>query len=470
MTVISALPASRASTVAPAASATTQPGAFASILQGILTADASVGAALGGDTPTGDDLAAPATARAEAPMSWPGDHPASEPTADHNGTPAPTDATAPLPASLPSVPTDPALAAAVPAPTAQTPASTGPGSDARNDPAAAVPASLTPEPVTPTSPSRIDNAVDSAQPTSGPTTSPGQALDSPRPLHDPAALASAAVTTSRPAPASLVPTRPATATATSATTTTTTDVGTPSQPTAPATDSAARPLTTAVPVGVPPIAATRGASPAAPAPIAPTAFPDAEAGAVPPATFQPAEATTSVPSPTLTATSHAEPAPAPVPAVSPTASPAPTTATTPPGPAPAPPAQPLNAQLAQPLFSLAGARPGEHVMTVQVTPENLGPVTVRAVINVDGIQIELFSPSDSGREALRQILTDLRRDLAGSGMSASLDLSSKDAQDNSHERAPLHEPPRDETPAAAPVAERRSAQPADTTTTLDITI
>jgi flagellar hook-length control protein FliK len=76
------------------------------------------------------------------------------------------------------------------------------------------------------------------------------------------------------------------------------------------------------------------------------------------------------------------------------------------------------------VFSLASAAPGEHVVTISVTPENLGPVTVRAHITGEGIRVELFAPTDLAREALRVILPDLRRDLAGTGLSAQLDLSS----------------------------------------------
>jgi flagellar hook-length control protein FliK len=126
--------------------------------------------------------------------------------------------------------------------------------------------------------------------------------------------------------------------------------------------------------------------------------------------------------------------------------------------------------LAQPLFSLAGARTGEHVMTVQVTPDNLGPVTVRAVIGGDDIRIELFSPSDGGRDALRQILTDLRRDLAGGGLAASLDLSSKNEPGSSEERTPLREAPRSGAAAPEPVIEQRSDPPSTATTTLDVTV
>ncbi|MEJ1116552.1 flagellar hook-length control protein FliK [Paenarthrobacter sp. CCNWLY172] len=84
--------------------------------------------------------------------------------------------------------------------------------------------------------------------------------------------------------------------------------------------------------------------------------------------------------------------------------------------------QPLTPQLAAPLFSLASAAPGEHVMTLRVSPEDLGPLTVRAHIDGTGVRIELFAPGDAGREAVRHVLPELRRGLEDSG--ASLSLSS----------------------------------------------
>lgn len=86
---------------------------------------------------------------------------------------------------------------------------------------------------------------------------------------------------------------------------------------------------------------------------------------------------------------------------------------------------PLVAQLAKPIFTLSSAAGGEHTLTVKVVPENLGPVTVRAHIGPDGLRVELFAPSDLGRESLRSILPDLRRDLADQGLPATLDLSSQ---------------------------------------------
>ncbi|MFC0486977.1 flagellar hook-length control protein FliK [Sinomonas atrocyanea] len=96
-------------------------------------------------------------------------------------------------------------------------------------------------------------------------------------------------------------------------------------------------------------------------------------------------------------------------------------------PPPAAPPQGFADQLSRPVATLAQAGPGEHLMTVKVTPENLGPVTVQARIGADGVRIELFAPTDAGRAAVHSVLADLRRDLAGTGLGASLDLSQRGA-------------------------------------------
>lgn len=62
-------------------------------------------------------------------------------------------------------------------------------------------------------------------------------------------------------------------------------------------------------------------------------------------------------------------------------------------------------------------------MTLQVSPEDLGPLTVRAYIDAAGVRIELFAPGDAGREAIRGILPELRKELADAGFGASLDVS-----------------------------------------------
>ena len=85
----------------------------------------------------------------------------------------------------------------------------------------------------------------------------------------------------------------------------------------------------------------------------------------------------------------------------------------------------LQAQVAGPIFTLAAAGNGEHVMTVDITPENLGPITVRAHVGAEGVRVELFAPSDIARDALRAILPDIRRDMGGAGLGSNLDLSSQ---------------------------------------------
>jgi flagellar hook-length control protein FliK len=114
------------------------------------------------------------------------------------------------------------------------------------------------------------------------------------------------------------------------------------------------------------------------------------------------------------------------PAVVPVAVPA----ATPPAAVPVPVPQGFAAQLARPVFTLASAGMGEHSMTVAVNPENLGPVTVQAHISPAGIRVELFAANADGRDVLRQILPDLKRDLAGAGLNASLDLSSGNHPDS----------------------------------------
>jgi flagellar hook-length control protein FliK len=97
---------------------------------------------------------------------------------------------------------------------------------------------------------------------------------------------------------------------------------------------------------------------------------------------------------------------------------------------PVPVPQGFAAQLVRPVFTLASAGKGEHSVTVAVNPENLGPVTVQAHISPAGIRVELFAANADGRDVLRQILPDLKRDLAGAGLNASLDLSSGNQPDS----------------------------------------
>lgn len=93
--------------------------------------------------------------------------------------------------------------------------------------------------------------------------------------------------------------------------------------------------------------------------------------------------------------------------------------------------RPLATQIADQLEArfpaLRAAGPGTHVLTMRVEPEHFGPVRVVAHIGTDGVRIELLGGTDAARDALRQALPDLRRDLAGVGLSAELDLGHRSA-------------------------------------------
>ena len=171
-------------------------------------------------------------------------------------------------------------------------------------------------------------------------------------------------------------------------------------------------------------------TPHAPAGAAPTAAPrtldpaalDASSDA---AAAAPPAGASSTPAPAPASTGATGDALAPPPAVGST--PPPTTVAAAATPAAVPAARPvLLPQLSAPVVSLAQAPDGDHSLTLTVSPENLGPVTVRAHISGGAIHIELHAPNDLGREALRAILVDLRRDLAAAAPHASLMLSTSD--------------------------------------------
>ncbi|NCT92648.1 flagellar hook-length control protein FliK [Cellulomonas sp. APG4] len=106
---------------------------------------------------------------------------------------------------------------------------------------------------------------------------------------------------------------------------------------------------------------------------------------------------------------------------------APTAETSAPSAPSGPPAQAAEAkaladQLGVRLAALRTAAQGEHVLTLRVDPESMGPVKVVAHIGADGVRIELLGGTDQAREALRAALPDLRRDLVAAGLSPDLEL------------------------------------------------
>lgn len=79
---------------------------------------------------------------------------------------------------------------------------------------------------------------------------------------------------------------------------------------------------------------------------------------------------------------------------------------------------PLHRQLLGPIATLAAGPNGERTLSVNIAPEALGPITVRAHLGEHGIRMELSAPTDAGREALRAMLPELRRELAATGSGA----------------------------------------------------
>jgi flagellar hook-length control protein FliK len=81
-------------------------------------------------------------------------------------------------------------------------------------------------------------------------------------------------------------------------------------------------------------------------------------------------------------------------------------------------------QVAQQVAVLRSSPDGTHTMTVVLTPETLGPVEVQVTLSQGTVDLALKSATEAGRAALLEALPDLRRDLAGAGLtctSASVD-------------------------------------------------
>ncbi|GGM51799.1 hypothetical protein [Microbacterium saperdae] len=89
------------------------------------------------------------------------------------------------------------------------------------------------------------------------------------------------------------------------------------------------------------------------------------------------------------------------------------------------PPRAVAAQVSPVVLSIVQRPIGSHQLTMTVTPDTLGPVTVRAHVSAGGdVRVELLGATEAGREALRTIVTDLRRDLAAAMPHASLTLGS----------------------------------------------
>lgn len=93
-------------------------------------------------------------------------------------------------------------------------------------------------------------------------------------------------------------------------------------------------------------------------------------------------------------------------------------------------ARTVAAQVAPAVLSIAQRPAGAHQLTMTLNPDSLGPVTVRANIGQAGdVQVELIGATDAGRDALRSLVADLRRDLASVSPHATLSVSTAVAAD-----------------------------------------
>ena len=128
----------------------------------------------------------------------------------------------------------------------------------------------------------------------------------------------------------------------------------------------------------------------------------------------------------------------PAPSTAPVAPPQ--TSVTSASPVSTPEAAPANravaAQVSPVIVSVAQRPMGTHHLTMTVNPDSLGPVTVRAHISASGeVQVELSGATDAGRDALRGILVDLRRDLAAVMPHATLSVTQNSAADANGDRS-----------------------------------
>lgn len=86
--------------------------------------------------------------------------------------------------------------------------------------------------------------------------------------------------------------------------------------------------------------------------------------------------------------------------------------------------QQLFDQMQHQLSRLRSLGEGLHQLKLAIKPEAFGPVRVAANFHADGtVQLQLLGANDAARDQLRQVLADLRRDLAATGLTAQLDLA-----------------------------------------------
>ncbi|MQA34543.1 flagellar hook-length control protein FliK [Modestobacter roseus] len=77
---------------------------------------------------------------------------------------------------------------------------------------------------------------------------------------------------------------------------------------------------------------------------------------------------------------------------------------------------PVAQQLGRQLAVLSNAPDGSSTMTLVITPEELGPVSIQVTVTDGSLDLTLQGGSDAGRHALTDALPGLRRELEGAGL------------------------------------------------------
>ena len=84
---------------------------------------------------------------------------------------------------------------------------------------------------------------------------------------------------------------------------------------------------------------------------------------------------------------------------------------------PAPPPAATAAQLVAPIAAVRFRGPdGTHSLTVDITPDELGPVRIHVELRDGNVELRLAGHSEAARDALRAALPDLRRALEAAGV------------------------------------------------------
>jgi flagellar hook-length control protein FliK len=93
------------------------------------------------------------------------------------------------------------------------------------------------------------------------------------------------------------------------------------------------------------------------------------------------------------------------------------------------------AQLVARIAPLREGPDGIHRLTIQLNPEELGPISVVAELRNGDIAVRLAGTTEAGREALAAALPDMKRDLQEAGYgSCSLDLRDRPDSDGHQQR------------------------------------